>query len=33
VYLGYLAIVVTAYLGLRAVPRSRHGAAQAVSEA
>jgi high-affinity iron transporter len=33
VYLGYLAIVVTAYLGLRALPRSRRGAAQAVSEA
>jgi high-affinity iron transporter len=32
-YLGYLAIVVTAYLGLRAWPRSRHGATQAVSEA
>jgi high-affinity iron transporter len=33
VYLGYLAIVVTAYLGLRALPRSRRGATQAVSEA
>ena len=33
VYLGYLAIVVTAYLGLRALPWSRRGATQAVSEA
>jgi high-affinity iron transporter len=33
VYLGYLAIVVTAYLGLRALPRSRRGATQPVSEA
>jgi len=33
VYLGYLAIVVTAYLGLRALPRSRQTATQAVSEA
>jgi high-affinity iron transporter len=33
VYLGYLAIVVTAYLGLRTLPRSRQSATQAVSEA
>jgi high-affinity iron transporter len=33
VYLGYLAIVVTAYLGLRTRLRSRRAATQAVSEA
>jgi high-affinity iron transporter len=33
VYLGYLAIVVTAYLGLRTGLRSRRAATQAVSEA
>jgi high-affinity iron transporter len=33
VYLGYLAIVVSAYLGLRALPWSRRGATRAVSEA
>jgi high-affinity iron transporter len=33
VYLGYLAIVITAYLGLRAGLRSRHSATQAISRA